>query len=1286
MLATNSINGTSKASSASTRTLNQTEHLPPASLPRLVTVNSSTNNNINTHSAQRTRSLRNTKNKPLTITTQKPIGSGSIAQIQAGAGGNGQEIYTPVRTPRSGSVRRKPVAVIPCSPIGTSTPVAKSLQTRIHPDAAVTAERATRINNSDHEIIDKSYSAPIINNSNNTNSRIQHGTSTQSSANTSGESLNSSRSIGSAYGSGGSKRKISSGSPRSKSGGNMGQKFGEFLSISGSLLGSKKRGSDTSIKLASGSSSESVTSSSSLSISSLIKEPSGSSISSGTSSGASGKSIRAAGTMLFSKNDSSALPTSPKTPKSSLLASIFSPDSGRHQHQQQHLPHLPSRSLHYRNSNNIKNSSNSRPSLSMDHDMGQDYGHLPGQSDSRSGRGQHHNSSSWDMVDDDKIVNWELNKTVPTSYYEDEAFGLWIRPNHEARTTISGADVEKAEKEDAYGGSGSRDTHNCPSAGAQKKNRPELEDMEVLEEVLDFSIIILMRASASLYPFIASAHSKSIPFNILWRPLQYKERNFRHHNIRALKDYQDYVMADIGCAIQAMNEIYDQQERPFSHPDNLTRDIKPRPGARSPPVIMPPNRLIQPNSTNDQQQQQQQPQQGLLTPSSGSSPLKKHRRHTSVPNGRPTISSMITSIKQSIPSPISLHSAHSTKSSIEGGYSHPYYSSYPDGTPFLSGFPAGAPTSFSQADSPESHHQSITHSFTGGLLSSNSNGGCSSASSNHSSGSYYSFAGLGGGAGSGGGGGGFLPQSIQTVINSFRHSAIGGGGGGGTAGGHPLITSSSSQFIAHPPNLAISPVPLTKQEEKRLHLEHQWRVDIMRRKAHLRGWACRAFMNLYEFSLQCAASSLNEEFRDLYRIVRAIVEVDATATDKSHEVLAMVLTQAQERESVPFQLKYSQYATAAPTGKEIREANEEAIGRFEASFRDVEYKGPAARLSREASSGKDQGSFRPGLGGVDHDDRVAPLRPVITGTSGRVHGGSTLSSASSSSSSSSTRTPLLTSCPSTSSSPTTLTTPCYSSAYENMDLFGLQRHPVWDPLMDRLTKFDTTHHELDARNIFHFFRRMSLDSPSVLEPPCQYLLGDKERDELLAVLWVLEKCVRERPDAQQSPTWFRLSSSANAVQAVFQAGGVIPYLKELQQKDSRKRDPIQTVHPVTLTGYFKRLLKDSGGLLLKETTALFVELARPATDNGDFWNLEKLSRIDRALLYRVICLDYNRGRVFLRISRVMEQILESSPKDMELDAFALSKMVQVVELSGVLDLKALRRWNGAWSSIILGYM
>ncbi|KAF9145733.1 hypothetical protein BG015_011793, partial [Linnemannia schmuckeri] len=1097
------------------------------------------------------------------------------------------------------------------------------------------------------------------------NSVRQNSNSSSSGGHGGRENTSSSKILGSVSSNGSGplslKRKISNGSLQSKSGrsgirgggGNMGQKFGEFLTMSGSLLGSKKRGSDRNIKSAP-SNTEATSPSSPTFISS-----------------GSNKMAKMTSTMLFSKKDTSASSTSPKTPKSSLLSSIFSSD-GRHQ---PHLPHSPYRSMSTHqtsSSNSNKEGSNNTPSSPMDHDMGgDDYGYPTGQQQQQQKQhgGHQHNGSSWDVVGDDKIVNWELNKTMPTSYYEDEAFGLWIRPNHEARTTISGADVEKAEKEGRD--NNNNDAYSYPNAEAKETNRPELEDMEVLEEVLDFSIIILMRASANLYPFIASAHLKSIPFNILWRSLQYKEHNFRNHNIRTLKEYQDYVMADIGCAIQAMNEIYDQQERPFGHPDNFARDTKPRPGVRSPPVIMPPNRAIQPTTNNNSnsnsiqskgpschgsgmfsintnngghlfsngsnlhiQSPQKRPliqQQALLTPSSAASPFKKHRRHTSVPGGRPTISSMITSIKQSIPSPISLHSVHPARSSsVEGGYSHPYYSSYPDGTAFLSGLPAGTPTWYSQAGSPEPPNQpSSTHSFTTSFLSSTSSGGCSSSNSNYSGGSHYSFSSVGGE--DGGGGGGFFSQSIQTMINSFRHSTIGGGGRGSTAG-DSLVSSASSQFMTHPPNLAISPIPLTKQEKKRLHLENQWRVDIMRRKAHLRGWACRAFMTLYEFSLQSAASSLHEEFKDMYRIIRAIVEVDATATEKSHEALAMVLAQAQEREREPFQLRYSQYSTPAPTEKEIHEANEEAVRRFEADFKEEAYKEVSAARAAEVVTTPQM--TREVLGGVGH-------------------------------------TPSLTPCSSTFSSPTTLSTSCYS-AYENMDLFGLQRHPIWDPLMDRLTKFDTTHHELDARNIFHFFRRMSLDSPSVSEPSCQNLLADESRDELLAVLWTLEKCVRERPDAQQSPTWFRLSSSASAVQAIFQAGGVIPYLKELQQKDLRHRDPIQTVHPVTLTGYFKRLLKDCGGLLLKETTALFVELARPATDNGDFWNLEKLSRVDRALLYRVICLDYNRGRVFLQISRLMEQILESSPKDMELDAFALSKMVQVVELSGVLDIKALR--------------
>lgn len=518
MLATNSINGnSSKAISAGTRTLNQPpEHQQqaPIPLPRPVTANNNsvTNTstaNMNTRPTQRTRSLRS--HKPLTITTQKPTtDSESISQMQQG--GSAQEIYTPLRTPRSASVRRKPVAAVPCSPVGTtpSTPLPPGkppLQTaRIDSDvpppvAMSVKERVVRANNNknftngdrDQEMTHSAGAAPFLSRNSSkhhttTNTTtLQRGNSVRQNSNGSysnghgsGESINSSRSLGSNSSNEGgplsSKRKISNGSPQSKSGGggigggggNMGQKFGEFLAISGSLLGSKKHGSDTSIKSAS-SNTEAASSLSSTSISSLSKET----ITSGS------KMAKMAGTMLFSKKDSSASSISPKAPKSSLLASIFSPDS-RHQ---PHLPHSPSRSMpmQHTSNNSTKEGRNNLPSSPMDHDMGvDDYGYPTGTQLQKHGRHQY-NGSSWDMADDDKIVNWELNKTVPTSYYEDEAFGLWIRPNHEARTTISGADVEKAEKE-------GRDntTSNHPSAGTKKKNRPELEDMEVLEEVLDF--------------------------------------------------------------------------------------------------------------------------------------------------------------------------------------------------------------------------------------------------------------------------------------------------------------------------------------------------------------------------------------------------------------------------------------------------------------------------------------------------------------------------------------------------------------------------------------------------------------------------------------------------------------------------------------------------------------------------------------------------------------------------------------------------------------------------------
>ncbi|KAF9918060.1 hypothetical protein BX616_010397 [Lobosporangium transversale] len=829
-----------------------------------------------------------------------------------------------------------------------------------------------------------------------------------------------------------------------------------------------------------------------------------------------------------------------------------------------------------------------------------------------------------------KILAWEMHKSVPSSGYENESFALWIRPNTQSRTVISGADVEKAESA-AANRNGKDEAATSRDDERQKKYCPELEDMKVLEEVLDFAIIILMRASASLYPFISSAYPESIPLNIRWKLLQYEDRGWRYYNVRTLKEYQDYVMVDIGFAIQAMIEIYDQQERPYNHPDNIYRDAKL--SQRPIPVFLPPDRtrlskLMSNNGANKGRSNGNShipatcsSPSTLIPPSViASTSLKKHRRHSSVPVSKLTISGMLTSIKQSLPSPMSLHSPLQDGRSGFNEYNNSFYSSYPDGTPFAPSLPArSALMSYTQAE-PTEHSYYYSHSGAGTPITAT--------------------------------GGSFLPQSIQSIISSFRGGSVNG------SSSLSLAYGSNANITIHSPKT--QPIMPSKQEEKRQQMEYRWRVDIMRRKAHLRAWACRCFLDLYDYSLIASYGLLEEEFKDLYRIISAIVEVDAN--EKSHEVLEATISQAREQEKEPFKLRYSQYKTKAPTGKEIREANKEAIRRFEMEYADQALRDRMEYPIRSVTDNDDDSSkldncitwLRRPLISYKHphepqnsngDGCSSSCLPGFTSAGGSAEG---------------------------------------DGAYDCMELYGLQNHTIWEPLLDRLTKFDTTHHELDARNIFQFLRRMSLYSPGVADE--RNLLSDESREEMLAVLWAIEKCVQERPDYQQSPTWFRLSSSASAVQAICDAGGVIPYLKGLKEKDIQGRDPILLVNPVTLTGYFKRLLKEGGGLLLKETTVLFVELARPATDNGDFWNLEKLSRIDRALLYRVICLDQNRGQVFLRISRVMDQILESSPKDMELDAFALSKMVQVVELSGVLDLKALRRWNGAWSAIILGYM
>ncbi|KAG0010748.1 hypothetical protein BGZ82_003288 [Podila clonocystis] len=793
-----------------------------------------------------------------------------------------------------------------------------------------------------------------------------------------------------------------------------------------------------------------------------------------------------------------------------------------------------------------------------------------------------------------------------------------------------------------------------------------------------------MRASASLYPYIYGAHSKMIKVYVPWQRLLPKNRPC--NPVRNARDFQSIVMSDIGEAIEIMAEIYEQEARPFGHPDNQSRDTKQHFGPQYGTYIRLPGHLGREsntysgsrhsNSTSSVESKKGAMAQLLntigITSCNSSSGTQKCLSHTTL---RAMAAEMTSSHSNNshLSTPLSLHlqphqrpaPIQTTLVPLQPQVQHQYpkeprrhrrrssvsivkTSMASLGKNIMKSMPSpnilnsapgsdrntsatysfmdnAAASSAASAQSmpaptPARQSQPLTsmHSVIEAYSSFTSTSTHESSSQSHQGSSNLSF-----------------PASLQSIfgfkspLNSTSQQSH---------NGHPLVGSDAAPFVSSP-QLSTGPV-LTRHEERQLKLEANWRADITHRKAALRAWCCHRFTELYEFSLSTTCS-LEGEFKDLYRIISSIVDVNRT--DRSHEALAWELERTRSDE-LPFKLRYSQYRTVAPTSDEIDQATKTAAVIFQAIYDGVDdgYGLPAnkAAAMSEASS--------------THITTIPPTP--------RLYGPGVFSSH---------------------NHDEQQHQHCDDnrilSAYENMEFYHLQEHPLWEPLLDRVTKFDSTHHSLDPRNIFQFLRRMSVD-----DEPLQ-LLADATRNELLAVLWIIERCVRERPDFQQSPTWFRLSSSASAVQAVYRAGGVLAYLKELRVQNNGK-DPILSVHPVTLTGYFKRLLKEAGGLLLKETTGLFVELVRPTTDNGDFWNLEQLSRIDRALLLRVICLDKHRGEVFIRISRVMAMILERAPEDMELDAFALSKMVQVVELSGVLDLKALKRWNGAWSAIILGYM
>ncbi|KAG0028787.1 hypothetical protein BGZ81_004435, partial [Podila clonocystis] len=870
-------------------------------------------------------------------------------------------------------------------------------------------------------------------------------------------------------------------------------------------------------------------------------------------------------------------------------------------------------------------------------------------------------------------------ESLPPHHYENEDFALWIRSVTQARQVVSGVDVDDQGEVMSSGSS----THSASTSGKSEKKKlcPELEDLAILEEILDFSLIILMRASASLYSYIYGAHSKMIKVYVPWQRLLPKNRPC--NPVRNARDYQSIVMSDIGEAIEIMAEIYEQEARPFGHPDNQGRDTKQHFGPQYGTYVRPPGHLGRKSNTYGDSRHSNNTssvefKKGAMaqllntigiTSSNSSSGTQKYLSPTTLramaaemtsshsdnshlstplpmhlqPHQRPapiqtTLVPRQPHVQHQYPNEPRRHRRRSSvsivktsmaslgKNIVKSMPSPNILNSAPGSDrntsasySFMDKAAASSATSAQSMPVPTPARQSqplpSMHSAIEAHSSFTSNSTHQSSSQSHQGSSNLSF-----------------PVSLQSIfgfkspLNSTSQQSH---------NGHSLVVSDAAPFVSSP-QLSTGPV-LTRHEERQLKLEVNWRADITHRKAALRAWCCHRFTELYEFSLSTTCS-LEGEFKDLYRIISSIVDVNRT--DRSHEALAWELERTRSDE-LPFKLRYSQYRTVAPTSDEIDQANKTAAVVFQSIYDGIDDghglpANKAAAMSDAPSTHITTIPPTPRLYGPDVFNNHNRDEQQHQHYDNRI-----------------------------------------LSAYENMEFYHLQEHPLWEPLLDRVTKFDSTHHALDPRNIFQFLRRMSVDNEPL------ELLTDATRNELLAVLWIIERCVCERPDFQQSPTWFRLSSSASAVQAVYRAGGVLAYLKELRVQNNGK-DPILSVHPVTLTGYFKRLLKEAGGLLLKETTGLFVELVRPTTDNGDFWNLEQLSRIDRALLLRVICLDKYRGEVFIRISRVMAMILERAPEDMELDAFALSKMVQVVELSGVLDLKALKRWNGAWSAIILG--
>ncbi|KAG0233593.1 hypothetical protein BGW42_007342 [Actinomortierella wolfii] len=251
------------------------------------------------------------------------------------------------------------------------------------------------------------------------------------------------------------------------------------------------------------------------------------------------------------------------------------------------------------------------------------------------------------------------------------------------------------------------------------------------------------------------------------------------------------------------------------------------------------------------------------------------------------------------------------------------------------------------------------------------------------------------------------------------------------------------------------------------------------------------------------------------------------------------------------------------------------------------------------------------------------------------------------------------------------------NGFDNVEYFGLRELSIWEPFFDRVTRLESDlSNLLSERSVYQFLRRFHINKSGMAQ------LSSSKKSEMLCVLDLIERCVLERRDNDQCQTWFRMSSSATAVKQLADMG-IHDFMATYEGKNL-----IEEVNPVTLTGYFKRLLKEAGGLFCREVIELVVEIVSPTSltldGETESWFCKSIDIVSKRIVQRLMLMDLDRAEVLYRLTAVLAKILRHSNRDLELESVALTKMIQVTELESISELATLGKWNGYWSCIISG--